>query len=86
MRMLLAITATLVACAGPTLVKANQLGRDCYEDPETTGSLPADPRSVFMPGERPVTANTDTPEESWQAQAEETIEQRRQDLLNCRVD
>ena len=83
---MLAFAAAMALCAGPALAQADQVGRDCYEDPETTGSLPSDPRSVLMPGERPVTVDKDPPEASWQTQAEETSEQRRQDLLDCGVD
>jgi hypothetical protein len=76
----------LAVCAGPAVAQGDQLASDCYEDPETTGSLPTDPRSLFMPGERPAGVDADPPEESWQARAEETSEQRRRDLLDCGVD
>jgi hypothetical protein len=86
MMKMLVLAAALAVCAGPAVAQGDQLVSDCYEDPETTGSLPTDPRSLFMPGERPVTADAKPRDESWQAQAEETSEQRRQDLLACGVD
>jgi hypothetical protein len=86
MRKLHAIAAAMVVCAGPALAQADQTVRDCDQDPETTGALPADPRSLYMPGEGPIRANTDPPEVSWQAEARESSEQRRRDLLDCGVD
>ncbi len=86
MRKLLVIAAVTVVCAGPVLAQADQLARDCDMDPETTGSLPADPRSPYMPGERPVRADADPPEVSWQDEAQENSEQRRRDLLDCGAD
>lgn len=85
MRKLLAIAAAIVVCAGPALARADQPALDCDQDPETTGSLAADPRSLLKPGERPVRADPDPPEVSWQDEARETVEQRRQDLLGCEV-
>jgi len=85
MRLLLVIAAAIAVCAGPALAQADQPARDCDMDPETTGSLAADPRSVYLPGQHTVRADRDPPE-SWQAEARETAEQRRQDLLACGVD
>ena len=86
MRTLLAIAAAVAVCAGPAFAQADQGARFCDQDPETTGALPADPRSLLMPGERLVTADTNPPEVSWQDQANESSEQRRPDLLGCGVD
>jgi hypothetical protein len=55
-------------------------------DPETTGTLADDPRSVYLPGQHPVKADRDPPEVSWQDEAQESSEQRRRDLLDCGVD
>ncbi len=54
MRRLLAFAAAMVVCACPALAQAGQPSRDCNMDPETTGALPADPRSLYMSGEHPV--------------------------------
>ena len=86
MRKLLAIAAAMIVCAGPALAQVDQPARDCGQDPETTGALAGDPRSLLMPGERLVTADTDPPEVSWQDEARENSEQRRRDLLACGVD
>lgn len=86
MQKLLAIAAALVVCAGSALAQADQAARFCDQDPETTGALPADLRSLLMPGERTVRADTDPPEVSWQDEAQESSEQRRRDLLGCGVD
>ncbi|TXN54045.1 hypothetical protein [Methylobacterium sp. WL2] len=86
MRKLLVIAVTMVVCAGPALAQTGQLARDCDQDPETTGALPADPRSLYMPGERPFRVDPDPPEVSWQDEAQENSEQRRRDLLDCGVD
>ena len=85
MKALLAIAAAMVVCAGPALAQADQPARYCDMDPETTGSLAADPRSLYLPGQHPIRVDRDPPE-SWQAEARETAEQRRQDLLACGVD
>lgn len=86
MRKLLAFTVAIVVCAGPTLALADQPARDCGQDPETTGALPGDPRSLYLPGQRPVKADPDPPEISWQDEARETSEQRRRHLLDCGAD
>lgn len=83
---LLALAAAMVVCAGPALAQADQLVRNCDMDPETTGSLATDPRSVYLPGQRPARVDRDPPEVSWQAEARESSEQRRHDLLDCGVD
>ncbi len=86
MRTLLAFTAAMVVCAGPAFAQADQPARNCDLDPETTGSLAADPRSVYLPGQHPVQADRDPPEASWQDQAQENSEQRQRDLFDCGVD
>ncbi|MCJ2067942.1 hypothetical protein MKK75_03815 [Methylobacterium sp. J-030] len=86
MRRLLALAAAMVVCAGPALAQVDLPARDCDQDPETTGALATDPRSVYPPGQHPVQADRDPPEVSWQDEARETFEQRRQDLLDCGVD
>ncbi|GAB6971909.1 hypothetical protein [Methylobacterium phyllosphaerae] len=86
MRRLLAFAAAMVVCACPALAQAGQPSRDCNMDPETTGALPADPRSLYMSGEHPVRADPDPPAASWQDEAQENSEQRRRDLLGCGVD
>lgn len=86
MRKLLAIAAAMAVCVGPALAQVDQPARDCDQDPETTGSLAGDPRSVYLSGQHPVRADPDPPEASWQDEARETFEQRRQDLLDCGVD
>lgn len=86
MRKLLAIAAVLVVCTGPAFAEVGQPTRNCDQDPETTGALAGDPRSLLMPGERLVRADTDPPEVSWQSEAQESSEQRRRDLLACGVD
>jgi hypothetical protein len=86
MRALLAFAAAMVVCAGPAFAQADKPARDCDIDPETTGALAADPRSVYLPGQHPRQADRDPSEVNWQAEARETDEQRRQDLLECGVD
>lgn len=86
MRRLLAIVAALVVCAGPACAQADQPAQDCDMDPETTGSLAADPHSLYLPGQRPVRADQDPPEVSWQDEAQESSEQRRRDRFDCGVD
>lgn len=88
MRMLfaVAVAVALAVTAGPVLAQGDPPGQDCGPaDPETTGSLPSDPRSLFMPGEHPTVANTDPPEASWQDEARESSEERQRDLLDCGV-
>lgn len=86
MQKLLALAAAMAVCAGPALAQADQPTRDCGMDPETTGTLADDPRSVYLPGQHPVKADRDPPEVSWQDEAQESSEQRRRDLLDCGVD
>lgn len=86
MKKLLAIAVAMVACVGPTLAMAEQPAPACDQDPETTGALPSDPRSLYLPGQHPVQADRDPPEASWQAEAQESSEQRQRDLLKCGVD
>ena len=50
----------MAVCAGPVFAQADQLARDCDQDPKTTGALRTDPRSLYMPGERPVRADVDS--------------------------
>ena len=83
---LLAFGTVLAVCAGPAFAQVDRLAQGCMQDPETTGSLRADPRSLLLPGERLVEADPDQHEESWQAEAREDFEQRRRDLLDCGVD
>ncbi|MDP4022994.1 hypothetical protein Q8W71_10195 [Methylobacterium sp. NEAU 140] len=83
---LAALTAMMVVCAAPALAGADPSGRDCGNDPETTGALSADPRSLHLPGERPNRVGAIPPEESWQEEARESAEQRWRDLLACGVD
>jgi hypothetical protein len=86
MRKLLALAAAITVCAGPTFAQASQPARDCDRDPETTGTLAADPRSLLLPGEQTARADPDAPDVSWQDEARESSEQRRRDLLECGVD
>lgn len=86
MRLLLVIAAAMAVCATPAHAQAYPPARDCGQEPETTGALPDDPRSVYLPGRHPIRADRDPPEVSWQDEARETVEQRRQDLLYCGVD
>lgn len=86
MRLLLVIAAATAVCATPALAQANPPARDCGKDPETTGALPVDPRSLYLPGRHPVQADRDPPEISWQDEARESSEQGQRDLLNCGVD
>ncbi|MCJ2087397.1 hypothetical protein MKK88_15590 [Methylobacterium sp. E-005] len=86
MRKLLALIAAMVVCAGPVFAQVDQTARACVQDPETTGALPADPRSLYMPGERLFRRDVDPPDVSWQDEARESSEQRRRDLLDCGVD
>jgi len=86
MRLLLVIAAAMAVCATPALAQPYPQACDCGQDPETTGALSADPRSLYLPGQQPFRADRDPPEVSWQDEARETIEQRRQDLLECGVD
>lgn len=74
MRKLISMAAAMVVCAGPALAQADQPARDCNQDPETTGALLGDPRSLYMPGERPVRADPDPPEVSWHDEARENAE------------
>jgi hypothetical protein len=86
MRKLLGIAAAMAVCAGPVLAQGYKPPVECGQDPETTGALPTDPRSLYLPGEGPIRADTDPPEVSWQAEARESFEQRKRDLLDCGVD
>lgn len=86
MRLLLVIAAAIAVCATPALAQTDPPARDCGQDPDTTGALPADPRSLYLPGQRPERADTDPPEASWQSEAQESSEQRERDLLACGVD
>lgn len=86
MRNLLAIATAIAVCGSPAFAQANQSARGCNMDPETTGSLAADPRSVYLPGQHPAQADRDPPEASWQDEARESSEQRQRDLLECGVD
>lgn len=86
MRSLLASATAIAVCAGAAFAQASQPARDCDMDPETTGSLAADPRSVYLPGQHPTQADRDPPEASWQDEARESSKQRRRDLLECGVD
>ncbi|MBE7246200.1 MAG: hypothetical protein INR63_14730 [Actinomycetospora chiangmaiensis] len=86
MRPLLVIAAAMALCATPALAQADPPARECGQDPETTGALPADPRSLYLPGQHPFRADRDPPEVSWQDEARESSEQRRRDLLACGVD
>lgn len=81
-----AFAAALAVCAGPAFAQADRLAQGCVQDPETTGSLSTDPRSLYLPGERLSGADVDPPAESWQAEARENFEQRRQDMLECGAD
>ncbi|MCJ2025185.1 hypothetical protein [Methylobacterium sp. J-067] len=86
MRKLFAVVVALVVSAGPAFAQGDLPWQDCGPaDPETTGSLPSDPRSLFMPGEHPTVADTDPPEASWQDEARESSEERWRDLLDCGV-
>ncbi|XYD12271.1 hypothetical protein R1A27_30175 (plasmid) [Methylobacterium sp. NMS12] len=90
MRTLIAFTSVMIVCAGPAFAQAGRLDGNCGDDPETTGALSADPRSLYLPGERP-TQDQDTveitpPEESWQEAAREDAERRRRGILACGVD
>jgi hypothetical protein len=85
MKMLI-LAAVMVVCAAPALAQADQVARVCDQDPETTGALAADPRSLYLPGERPVRPDPDPPEVSWQDQARENAEWRKRYLLGCGVD
>lgn len=86
MRRLLAVAAAMVMCAGPALAQTGELARGCDQDPEMTGSLTADSRSIYLPGQHPARADRDPPEVRWQDEARESSEQRRRDLLECGVD
>ncbi|MCJ2067296.1 hypothetical protein MKK75_00475 [Methylobacterium sp. J-030] len=86
MSKLLAIAAAMAVCAGAAFAQADQPARDCDMDPETTGSLASDPRSLYLPGQHRFRADLDPPEASWQDEARESSEQRRRDLLDCGVD
>ena len=90
MRTLIAFTSVMIVCAGPALAQTGRPGGNCGDDPETTGALPADPRSLYLPGERPArdqdTVEITPPEESWQAAAREDAERRRCAILACGVD
>ena len=86
MKTLLALAVAMAVSCGPALAQADPVPPHCLDEPETTGALPADPRSLYRPGERPVKAEGEQPDESWQAEARESFEQRQQDLLACGVD
>ncbi|MGU3666725.1 hypothetical protein ACLBX9_21245 [Methylobacterium sp. A49B] len=86
MRQLLAFTSAMIVCAGAALAQTDPPDRDCSHDPETTGSLSLDPRSLHLPAARPGRVEVTPPEDSWQEEARENAEQRRRDLLACGVD
>lgn len=86
MRKLIAFTSAMIVCAGPALAQTDLPDRDCGHDPETTGSLSVDPRSLHLPTERSDRVAVDPPEDSWQEEARAHAEQRRRDLLACGVD
>lgn len=86
MNKLIAFTLAATVCAGPAFAQVHRPALDCDHDPETTGSLTADPRSLLLPGERPDRVKVTPPEDSWQEEAREEAERHRRDLLACGVD
>jgi hypothetical protein len=86
MNKLIAYTVAATVCAGPAFAQAYRPGQDCGQDPETTGSLTVDPRSLHLPGERSDRVKVTPPEDSWQEEAREEAERHRRDLLACGVD
>ena len=86
MNKLIAFTLAATVCAGPAFAQAHRPGQECGQDPETTGSLTVDPRSLHLLGERPDRVKVTPPEDSWQEEAREEAERHRRDLLACGVD
>ena len=86
MNKLIALTVAATVCAGPAFAQAHRPSQDCGHDPQTTGSLTVDPRSLHLPGERPDRVKVTAPEDSWQEEAREEAERHRRDLLACGVD
>jgi hypothetical protein len=86
MRQLIAFTSAMIVCAGPALAQTDPPDRDCGHDPETTGSLSLDPRSLHLPSEKADRVAVTPSEDSWQEEARENAERRRRDLLACGVD
>jgi hypothetical protein len=92
MKTLLALAAALAVCAAPALAQTttpriDRPAPDCgASDPETTGSLPTDPRRLGSFADRPDGAEALAPEEPWQERAEEDAELRRERLVMCGVD
>ncbi|MDP4025738.1 hypothetical protein Q8W71_24200 [Methylobacterium sp. NEAU 140] len=84
MRKLLAITVMMLACTAPALAQADRLDRAC--DPQTTGSLHVGPQGPHPMGARTDKIEVTPPEESWQEEAQEEAERRRQHLIECGVD
>ncbi len=87
MKKLLALSVVMAACAMPAFAEGDRTHLDCGPtEPETTGSLSSDPRSLRLAAERPSTATSDAPEEPWQQLADEDAERRRERLIMCGVD
>lgn len=87
MKKLLAFSVVMATCAMPTFAQDDRTHLDCGSpEPETTGSLSSDPRSLRLLSERPGMAASNTPDEPWQERADEDAERRRQRLVMCGVD
>lgn len=87
MKMLLALSVVMAACAMPAFAQGDRTHLDCGPtEPETTGSLPSDPRSLRLSTESRSAAAADASEEPWQERADEDAERRRERLVMCGVD
>lgn len=87
MKKLLALSVIMAACAMPAFAEGDRTHLDCGStEPETTGALPSDPRSLRLASETPSTAGADPSEEPWQERADEDAERRRERLVMCGVD
>ena len=87
MRKLVAFMAVMAMYATPAFAQVDRLEGVCGPtEPETTGSLPIDPRSLRLPNEKADVADTSSLDEPWQEQAGEEAELRRERLVMCGSD
>jgi ABC-type molybdate transport system substrate-binding protein len=84
MMKLVAIMAVMTLCAASASAHADRREQGCgLAEPETTGSLPADPRSLRLTSEKPDVADAGSLDEPWQQQADEEAELHRERLVTC---
>ncbi|SFM16493.1 hypothetical protein [Methylobacterium pseudosasicola] len=82
----LALVATLIVCATPSLAEGDRRNLGC-DDPRTTGSLPMEVHGPAALGTASRRVEVTPPEDSWQEQAQQNAERRRREQAEgCPVD